>query len=268
MDSKAIGVFDSGIGGLTVVKEIIDLLPGENIVYLGDTARFPYGPRRPQELKHFVFEIVNFLWKEDVKLIVVACNSSSATALEEAQKQFDVPIVGVIEPGARGAVLATRTRRIGVIGTRATIDSQAYPRAIRTFDAGVEIYTQACPSFADLVERGLTGGEMVKKEVEKHLKPLILAKVDTLILGCTHYPLLGGIIREVMGEEVELISSAREIAEEVKVILERKGILRNIQNQPFYRFISTNDNHKFLELGKRFLGSEIKKVQKIALSSD
>ena len=268
MDNKPIGIFDSGAGGLTVAKEIMELLPNEDIIYLGDTARFPYGPRRPEELKLFVFEIINFLRVKEVKIIVVACNSSSATAMEAAQKHFDTPIIGVIEPGARGAVLATRNRKIGVIGTKATIDSEAYLKAIRTFDAGVEIYTQACLPFADLVERGQTEGEIVKKEVEKYLKPLISAQVDTLILGCTHYPLLSKVIQEVVGEKVTLISSARETAEEVKVTLKRKDILRNNKNYPGHRFISTNSNHKFQELSKRFLGSEIKEVENAILSSN
>ena len=268
MDNKPIGVFDSGAGGLTVAKEIMELLPDEDIVYLGDTARFPYGPRQSQELKQFVFEIINFLTNEQVKIVVVACNSSAAAALQSAQKHFDLPIIGVIEPGARGAVLATRNRRIGVIGTQATIDSQAYPKAIRAFDAGVQIFTRACLPFADLVERGQTEGEQVKKEVQRNLEPLIAAQVDTLILGCTHYPLLSKVIQEVMGQEVVLISSAREIAEEVKETLGRKDILRSAQNTPVYRFFSTNSNHKFQELAKRFLGSEIKEVKSIVLSSN
>lgn len=266
MDNKPIGIFDSGAGGLTVVREIMDYLPSENLIYLGDTARFPYGSRSPEVLKSFVFQIIKFL-KEKVKLIVVACNSSSAAALEAAQEHFPLPILGVIEPGGRAAVLATRNRKIGVIGTSATINSQAYRRVIHLFDAGVKIFEQACPPFADLVEQGLTNGKKVKEVVEEYLHPLIKAEVDTLILGCTHYPLLEEVIQEVMGKQVKLISSAREVAEEVKATLDKKGILRQKNSLPSYRFLVTGNNKdNFLELGKRFLSKEIKAVEKIILN--
>lgn len=266
MDNRPIGVFDSGVGGLTVVSEMIRMLPNESIIYFGDTARFPYGTKSAPELQSFVVEIVQFLRQEDVKFIVIACNSASATALKSAQELFAIPIIGVIEPSARGAVQATRNRRVGVIGTEATIKSQAYEKSIRSFDAGVAIYPQICPEFADFVERGEVDTPGVREVAATYLGPLISADVDTLVLGCTHYPLLTGLIEEVMGERVRLISSAVETAKEVKNILARRGQLRVESGRPKYRFISSGDEEKFLSLGSRFLGREIEMVDRVALS--
>lgn len=266
MDKRSIGMFDSGVGGLTVVREVINYLPEESIVYLGDTARFPYGSKRDTELKQFSFQIIEYLKSQQVKLIVIACNSASAAALEAAQGKFNLPIVGVIEPGARGAVLATRNRKIGVIGTQQTIASSSYLKSIHAFDVGVEVNSVECPPFADLVEAGETGSASIKKIVADYLKPLAEAGVDTLILGCTHYPLLTGVIGEVMGEGVTLISSAEEVAKEVKEILIRKDELREETSNPNYKFLSTGDGNKFLKLGKRFLGSEISHTQEVSLS--
>lgn len=265
MNDEPIGIFDSGVGGLTVVREIIDHLPNEHVIYLGDTARFPYGPREANQLRSFVFEIIEFLMERGVKFIVIACNSSSAAALRSAQECFDIPIVGVIEPGARAAVQVTKNRRIGVIGTQATIESRAYSQAIRSFDAGAKVYSKVCAPFADLVEKGEVDSLEARRTVEEYLKPLIEARVDTLILGCTHYPLLSKVIAEVIGGEVELISSAKEVATEVEEILSRRGHLR--QDGPAeYSFISTGDAGKFLESGKGFLGSEIEEVEQISLA--
>lgn len=266
MDNRPIGVFDSGVGGLTVVKKIIEMLPNENIIYFGDTARFPYGTKSAARLQSFVIEIVNFLSEQDVKFIVIACNSASAAALKSVQELFSIPIIGVIEPSARGAVEATQKRRVGVIGTKATIDSRAYEKAIHAFDAGIAICSRMCPLFADFVERGEVDTPQVRERAQTYLEPLISADIDTLVLGCTHYPLLVDLIGEVMGGGVRLISSAIETANEAKNILVRKGKLRVAAGSPKYRFISSGDEEKFLTLGSRFLGREIEVVDRISLS--
>ncbi len=260
--SRPIGIFDSGLGGLTVVREIIDTLPRESIIYFGDTARCPYGPRNLNEVKEFAFEIAHFLINEKIKLLVVACNTATAAALKDLQENFDLPIVGVIEPGARAAVLATKSRKVGVIGTVGTIESGIYPRIIYTLDAGIRVYAQACPELVDYVERGEIKGERVREVVKSYLVPLKEFGVDTLILGCTHYPLLEKVISEVMGEKVKIISSARETAKEIKEMLERKDLLRR-KGKPKYRFISSGDQDSFLKLGKMFLGKEITAVEKV-----
>ena len=265
MDNRPIGVFDSGVGGLTVVKEITKLLPDESIIYFGDTARFPYGTKSAPQLQSFVVEIVHFLREEDVKFIVIACNSASAAALKTAQELFSVPIIGVIEPSARGAVQVTRNRRVGIIGTKATIQSQAYEKAVHSFDAGIVVYPRTCSRFADFVEEGEIDSPEVRATAQDYLEPLISADVDTLVLGCTHYPLLIDLIEEVMGNSVRLISSAVETAKETKAILERKGQLRRHVSKPRHRFISSGDEEKFLDLGSRFLGREIEMVDRVML---
>jgi len=268
LDGKPIGVFDSGVGGLTVAGEIMKQLPDESLLYFGDTARFPYGSRGADELKRFAFEIVSFLQCEGVKMVVIACNSASSAALTLAQAHFDIPILGVIEPGARAAVQATRNRRIGVVGTQATISSGAYDRAIHTLDAGAKVFSQACPDLADFVERGVVTGEKARRIVGRYLESLISAGVDTLILGCTHYPLLSEVIGEIMGKDVRLVSSAEEAAREVREILTCRGHLRKEKSSPTYRFLSTGDESKFLRLGRRFLGREIKRVEKVSLGTE
>ncbi|MDO8885869.1 glutamate racemase [Candidatus Oleimmundimicrobium sp.] len=265
MNDKPIGIFDSGIGGLTVAGEVMRQLPNENIIYFGDTARFPYGPRSADELKEFVFQIVEFLQNEEVKFIVIACNSASSAALEVAQEYFDIPIIGVVEPGARAAAQATRNRRIGIIGTQATISSSAYVKAVRTFDAGAKVFQQVTPELADFVENGELSGKRVEDAIKKYSNSLIEVDIDTLILGCTHYPLLSKTIQKIIGEKVVLISSAKEAAKEVGEMLARKSHIRSEQKTPCYRFISSGDGSKFIELGNKFLGREIKDVEKIKL---
>jgi len=265
VNNKPIGIFDSGIGGLTVAGEIMRQLPNENIIYFGDTARFPYGPRSADELKEFVFQIVEFLQGEGVKFIVIACNSASSAALEVAQEYFDIPIIGVVEPGARAAVQVTRNRRIGIIGTQATISSRAYVKAVHSFDAGVKVFQQVTPKLADFVEEGEVKGGKIENTIRNYLSPLIEAGIDALVLGCTHYPLLNKTIQKVVGKEVVLISSAEEAAKEAGEILARKGHERKSKDVPTHRFISSGDASKFLELGSRFLGREIKDVEKIKL---
>jgi glutamate racemase len=265
MDNRPIGVFDSGLGGLTVVKEIVKRLPNEEVIYYGDTARFPYGPRSDDELTRFVFEIIDYLLARNVKCVVIACNSASAAALETAQLFYDVPIIGVIEPGARAVVQSTKQRRIAVIGTQATISSGSYVDAIRTFDAGVKIHAVACPDLADFVERDETTGPSVELAVRRYLDPLITLGIDSLILGCTHYPLLIDTISKVVGDKISLISSAEETANELKESLARKDSLREPSTMPAMSFISSGDKDVFRSLGARFLGRDIDIVEQVVL---
>ncbi|HEY3375753.1 MAG TPA: glutamate racemase [Candidatus Aquicultor sp.] len=265
MDNRPIGVFDSGLGGLTVVKEIMRQLPNEEIVYFGDTARFPYGPRSTIELRGFVFEIIDFLLSQNVKFVVVACNSASAAALDAAQQYYDIPVIGVIEPGARAAVHATHSRRVGVIGTQATISSGSYVAAIKSMDAGVHVHPVACPDLADFVERDETSGEVVETAIRRYLGPLVKAGIDSLILGCTHYPLLAETIASVAGENIKLISSAQETARELQEYLTRKDSLRETATSPCPRFYSSGDEDIFKQLGARFLGQAITAVEQVRL---
>ncbi|HJR44543.1 MAG TPA: glutamate racemase [Actinomycetota bacterium] len=253
---RPIGMFDSGLGGLTVARAVIDLLPHEDIVYFGDTARNPYGPRPPAEVRGFALEITDLLVDEGVKLVVVACNSAESTAFYEATGRYSVPIVSVIEPGVKAAIAATRNRRIGVIGTAATIASRAYDRAVEGTRANVALFSQACPAFVDFVEAGDTTSEAVMGAAEEYLVPLKREGVDTLILGCTHYPLLSGVIQYVMGEDVVLISSAEATANEVYARLRDERLLKESDVEGAHRFITSGGEEIFGELGRRFLGPE------------
>ena len=273
MKNRPIGIFDSGVGGLTVFSEIQKELPTENIIYFGDTLRVPYGPRPLEEVRSFVFNIIEFLMSQNVKLIVIACNTGTAAALIEAQQIFDIPIVGVIEPGARGAVMATKNRKIGVIGTKGTIKSRAYSNAVRALDAGVTVYSASCPKLVEIVEKGLVSDANFYKTAsytvtKGYLTPILRANIDTLILGCTHYPLLKGMLTKVCGSDIEIISSAEETAIEVKMILERKGQFRTDKTLPDHRFISSGDTLSFRSVGSRFLGREIERVEKNILDQE
>src|SRR4051794_15280918 len=224
---QAIGMFDSGFGGLTVARALIDLLPDEDLVYFGDTGRYPYGPRPLDDVREFARQITALLVeRHDVKLVVVACNTASAAALDLLRFEFDVPVVGVIEPGVRAAVSATRNGRVGVIGTVGTIGSGAYQRAVRSSRAPVTVTCAACPGFVEFVERGETRSEQVHVLAERLLAPVKDAGVDTLLLGCTHYPFLARTIGDVMGRDVVLVSSADETAFEVRTILHETGLGR------------------------------------------
>jgi glutamate racemase len=265
-----IGIFDSGVGGLTVAREIIEHLPQENILYFGDTKRVPYGPRSLVQVKDFVFEIVEFLIKRQVKLIVIACNTGTAAGLVEAQARYDVPIVGVIEPGARGAVQMTRNRRVGVVGTVGTINSGAYSQAVRALDAGVTVFSAACPKLVDIVEQGMISDANFLRPktyslAKGYLTPVLRAGVDTLILGCTHYPILSDLLEKVAGPEVSLVSSAFETAVEVQTILERRGQLRVSASAPTRHFVASGNIELFAQLGSRFLGQEIVEVEAVTV---
>jgi glutamate racemase len=261
VDERPIGVFDSGLGGLTIMRALIDLIPDENLVYFGDTGRFPYGSKTPDQLRRYSQEIAEVLLEDDVKMIVVACNSASSTALEHLRELYTVPIVGVIEPGVRAATGISR-RRLGVIGTEATIASGAYARAVEATRAEVELECVACPGFVELVEAGEIDSVEAYGLVAPTLAPLRVAGIDTLILGCTHYPLLARTIGDVMGREVVLISSAEETAFEVRDILERTGMERPSGSGPARRrFITSGDERTFNLLGQRFLGPEVGPVE-------
>ncbi|HLM78258.1 MAG TPA: glutamate racemase [Rubrobacteraceae bacterium] len=259
-DPRPIGVFDSGVGGLTVLAEIRDRLPYEHTVYFGDTARVPYGVRDLSEVREFAFEIIHHLIGLNVKLIVVACNTATAAALEAAQAEFDVPMVGVVAPGARAAVLETLNRRVGVLATQSTVRSGAYRRAVRSLDAGINVYEQAAPEFVPLIERGIVDGPELTQVARGYLAPLQERGVDAVILGCTHYPLISAPINRILGPEVRLISSAGQTALEVGRILSRRGFLRrpkHPEDEGRSSYVCSADPEEFAALGSRFLEEEI-----------
>ncbi len=259
--SRPIGMFDSGLGGLTVARAVIDLLPHEDLIYFGDTVRNPYGPRPVEEVRRFALEITDFLVAQDVKLVVVACNSAESAAFYESTGRYEVPIVTVIEPGVTAGVAATRNGKVGVIGTEATIASRAYEREIAKTAGEVTLMSQACPKFVDFVEAGDTTSDAVFAAAEEYLGPLKEAGVDTLILGCTHYPLLAGVIQYVMGHGVILISSAEVTANEVYARMKDADLLNHTNEPGSHRFITTSDGTTFGELGRRFLGPEFQNVE-------
>ncbi len=260
--SKPIGVFDSGVGGLTVVKELIRQLPHEDIIYFGDTARVPYGIKSKETVIRFSIENILFLLKQDVKLICIACNTVSSVALPVIKNHFKVPIVGVLSPGVREAVYATQNKRIGVIGTRGTIKSRAYEYEIKHLSPQAQVTAAECPLFVPFAEEGFLDGSAVLEVARGYLKPLKKAGVDTVILGCTHYPLLKPIIRKVLGEKVTLIDSAKQVAIEVKEILASEGILNKTGKGKCRLYVSDNPEW-FSGLAKRFLGKNIKDVKKV-----
>jgi glutamate racemase len=266
-DPRPIGVFDSGVGGLTVVRAIVDLLPREPIRYLGDNGRFPYGPRPVGEIRAFALEIAAYLVRRDVKMLVVACNSIEVAAIADVAGAHGVPVVGVIDPGVRAAVRATRNGRIGVIGTEATVASGAYERAIRATGAEVRLASAACPAFVEHVERGDTSSEELLGLARGYLGPLNAEGVDTLILGCTHYPMLSGLIQLVMGEEVVLVSSAEETAKDVYATLVSGGLLREDPRVPQHEFITTGDPEQFRRIAHHFLGPALGGVDAVAVAA-
>ena len=261
MADAPIGIVDSGVGGLTVARAILDQLPHEPILYIGDTARGPYGPRPLSEVREFAIEIMDQLVTDGVKMIVIACNSASAATLRDARERYDVPVIEVVHPAVRRAVAATRNGRIGVIGTEMTINSGAYNDAFAAA-LDVEIYSAACSRFVEFVESGVTGGDELLAVARQYLLPLQEAGVDTLVLGCTHYPLLTGVLAYVMGDEVTLVSSAEETAKDVYRTLVANHLVRGADlPDPVYEFFATGDPESFQQLGRRFLGPEIGTVK-------
>lgn len=257
---RPIGVFDSGVGGLTVARAIIDQLPNESIIYFGDTARGPYGPRALAEVRAFALEIMDRLVASGVKAIVIACNTASAATLRDARERYAIPVIEVIQPAVRRAVSATRNRKVGVIGTQTTIDSHAYNDAFAAAP-NLELTTVACPEFVNYVERGETSGEPLQKLATSYLSDLKNKGIDTLVLGCTHYPLLTGVISYVMGNEVTLVSSADETAKDLYRTLVEKNLLRRETTKPSYEFFASGDTNTFAKLARRFLGPEVGEVK-------
>jgi glutamate racemase len=267
MNDRPIGIFDSGVGGLTVVRAVMDRLPAERIIYLGDGARGPYGPRDIDEVRGFAHEIIEYLLGFGVKLIVIACNSATAAALEEAQREYDIPVVGVIMPGVRAALRRSRRLHIGVIGTKVTITSGSYERALQRLDPRAQVFSQACPEFVEFVERGEVTGDHITEIAMGYLDPMLEARIDTLIMGCTHYPLLSPLLSEVVGPNVSLISSADETAAEVEDILDRLGWLADGERPGSMMFLTTGDVDTCHELGRMFLGPEVRAVVPVDLDS-
>jgi glutamate racemase len=265
VNNKPIGVFDSGIGGLTVLKEVFRKLPDESTVYLGDTARVPYGIRSAETVTRYSFENTGFLVSMGIKALVVACNTVSAVSLEEIKGKLSMPVIGVIEPGARAAVRATRNKNVGVIGTEATVNSGAYARIIRAIDASIRVFSLPCPLFVPLAEEGLTDDAIATMVAERYLKNLKEKGIDTLVLGCTHYPLLKDVIGKVMGEGITLIDSATETVSEIKETLVRNDIKGSPSRQPLRKFYVTDAPEKFLKVGERFLGEKIAHIEKISV---
>ena len=261
MSDAPIGIFDSGVGGLTVARAILDQLPNESTLYIGDTARGPYGPRPLAEVREFALETMDFLVSQGVKAIVIACNTASAAMLRDARERYSIPVIEVIQPAVRRAVAATRTGNVGVIGTRATVDSKAYVDAFAAAPQ-LNITSIACPLFVEFVERGETSGTEITKIAREYLAPVMEAKVDTLVLGCTHYPLLTGVISYVMGEGVTLVSSAEETAKDLYRTLVENGLLLEQSTTPAtHKFLATGDAKAFETLARRFLGPEVTKVE-------
>jgi glutamate racemase len=265
LSSDPIGVFDSGIGGLTVVRELMRQLPNESIIYFGDTARVPYGPKSPDTVVRYSREIVDFLKNEGVKSIVVACNTATAHALLTLREENDLPIVGVIGAGSRAAARATRSGSVGVIGTQGTVNSRAYEKAIAAASPNARIMAVACPLFVPLVEEGWLDKEVTRLVAHEYLDSFRDADVDTLVLGCTHYPLLKGVIGDVIGRKVRLIDSAEETAAETASTLRRKGLLQDKPDEARYRFIASDAPEHFLRVAGRFLGSSIDRVETVTL---
>ncbi len=264
-DSRPIGVFDSGVGGLTVVRAILDLLPHERILYVGDNGRFPYGPRPNEEIRAFALEIARYLVDRDVKMLVVACNSVEVAAIRDVTDAAGVPVVGVVEPGARAAVRATRNGRIGVIATEATVRSAAYDAAVARMHTSAAVSSRACPAFVDFVERGDTSSAELLGLAREYLGPLKEEGVDTLVLGCTHYPMLSGLLQYVMGEDVVLVSSAEETAKDVYGVLVERDLQRDTAAEPRHEFVTTGDPDAFRRISHQFLGPDVGRVDTAAI---
>ena len=257
MDNRPIGFLDSGVGGLTVVRELMRQLPHEEIVYIGDSARAPYGPRPAEQIREYTWQLVNFLLTKDVKMIVIACNTATAVVWEEIKAQLDIPVLGVILPGASAAIKSSQGGKIGVIGTPMTVHSDIYRQKIHDLDPDLQVESLACPKFAPLVESGALSTSVTKKVVYETLRPLV-GKVDSLILGCTHYPLLRPIIQNVMGPDVKLIDSGAECVRDISVLLNYFEINRSRDAGPLqHRFYTTASSQSFAQIGEEWLEKEI-----------
>ncbi|HOV26274.1 MAG TPA: glutamate racemase [Pseudobacteroides sp.] len=263
MDNRPIGVFDSGLGGLTVLKEIKKLIPTESVVYFGDNGRAPYGTKSTDTIVKYTFQDIRFLLNQDIKMIVIACNTASACSLKLVKDSFDIPVIEVTEPGAITAVNETKNKKIGVIGTVATVTSGVYERAINRLDSSIEIVQKACPLFVPLVEEGWWENDIAFRIAEEYLEPLKKEGIDTLVMGCTHYPLLYNTISKVMGPDVKLVSSALEVTKVVRKILGEMDIMRDENVKPVYRYYTSDSVEKFESLGSAILESDIHSAEKI-----
>ena len=266
-NASPIGVFDSGSGGLTVVRELLRVLPAESVLYFGDTARVPYGNKSRETIVKFSTESILFLLHHEVKLVVIACNTVASIALPFLERSFNVPMIGVIEPGVQAAVSATRNKRIGVIGTSATVASSAYERLIRRVDPTIRVTSVSCPLFVPIVEEGWVNRPVARAVAQQYLVPLRRARVDTLILGCTHYPLLKPMLRRVLGPKIQLIDSAAQVALHAKVILQHRHLanLKANGSRPIHHFYVTDESQHFSRLARRFLGRPIGPVTRVTV---
>jgi glutamate racemase len=262
-DEKPVGIFDSGVGGLTVMKEIIQHLPDEHILYLGDTARVPYGTRSPETVLRYSFENAGFLISRGIKILIVACNTSSAVSLDLLREKFPVPVIGVVEPGARAAVERTRLKSVAVVGTETTIRTGSYERAIKAIDYSINVSGIACPLFVPLIEEGWLDGDVVSLTAEKYLSAIRRNGADALVLGCTHYPMIKDVIENIV--HIPLIDSAIETARELKRVLEQEDMLRKSSGNVVREFFVTDSTEKFAQVGERFLGHKILNISKIEL---
>jgi len=260
---RAIGIFDSGVGGLTLLKEVVRLLPCEDLLYVGDTARVPYGTKSPETVRRYAVESAGYLVQQGVKMLVVACNTASAVAIDELARLFNIPVIGVIEPGSRRAAELTENLKIGVIGTEGTVKSGAYAQAIRMKNPAIDVISTACPLFVPLAEEGWSDHQIAEIAAREYLSPLITAGVDTLVLGCTHYPLLKNTLRVVLGETIHLVDSAEETAKVVVETLSSVGA--NQSGKGSVRFFVTDVPDRFRRVGTAFLGRELQSVEQIVL---
>ena len=259
-NTRPIGIFDSGVGGLTVVRAMMERLPFENLIYFGDTARVPYGVKSVPTISSFTLQITQFLLQKDVKMLIVACNTMAAVAADAVRETAQIPVLDVIEAGARGAVAATRNKRIGVIGTPTTINSNAYARAIHEQDSEIKMFSQACPLFVPLVEEGWLEHPVTRMTADEYLKPVIAHRIDTLVLGCTHYPLLKPLLQDVAGDGIRLIDSAEAMAEQSARTLAAETALNETRQPPRYDFYVTDVPLRFQTIGERFLGRTLPRV--------
>ncbi|AZT89884.1 glutamate racemase [Caldicellulosiruptor changbaiensis] len=262
MDTRPIGIFDSGLGGLTVFKEIVNLMPNESIVYFGDTARIPYGSKSKETVTKFAMQNTRFLLSKNVKIVVVACNTASAYAYEFLKSQFDIPIIAVIEPGARAAVMATRNKKVGVIGTEGTIASGSFEKKILEYDPNISVFSKPCPLFVPLVEEGWIDKEVTYLVAKEYLEEFKEKGIDTLVLGCTHYPFLQNVIKKIL-PEVTLINPALETAKQTYDVLKQNDMLNTLDDEPTYYFYASDNLKKFEAVASIFLNEKIKCEEKI-----
>jgi glutamate racemase len=263
MDNRPIGVFDSGFGGLTALKEIMEYMPSESVVYFGDNGRAPYGTKSKETVIKYTFQNIRFLLNHDIKMIVIACNTASAYSYDLVKNNFGIPVVEVVQPGAAAAVKETKNRKIGVIGTPGTINSGVYGEAINKLDSSIDIFFKACPIFVPLVEEGWWENDIARLTAEEYLTPLKNEGIDTLVLGCTHYPLLHKIISSVVGDGVKLVSSALEVAKVVRSVINEKDIARDKGLKPVYKYYTSDSVEKFETLGSAILGRKVRSAEKV-----